>query len=285
MFDVDAARTLNLHTPLSLLKKISLHPELPDYLKSRVVMSVWTRAVLLDDEQTALEFVPHVVRYLPELKDFMNQYSKAKDKQDRDFEAIWLILKNPAMRPLVEQDQGRLAAFNEIDNYRDNWWCDADFDSRFFNDQGKEVADFPAPAFFTKNEIAQAATENARIAALTGGANFLATQVALWAKNKPNEKRLPEALYLAVKATRYGCQNCATGKASKTAYDVLNKRFKTTEWKKKTPYWFSGDCTEQRIAYSKEEEQQPGQVGIYWAAPSTQSQPVWSGAVNSTRRI
>lgn len=245
MFDIDAVHTLNLHTPLSLLKKMALHPALPDYLKSRLVMSVWVRAVLLGDEQTALEFVPHVAKYLPELKAAIDQYSKAGNQQDRFFEAIWLMLKNPSMRPLVDRDQGRLAAFNEIDNYRDNWWCDNDFDSRFFNDQGGEIADFSTPVFLTPAEIAQAAIENAKIAALTGGANFLATQTAQWAKYKPNETRLPEALYLAVKATRYGCQNCATGKASKAAYDVLDKRFKTTEWKKKTPYWFRGDCAGQ----------------------------------------
>lgn len=148
------------------------------------------------------------------------------------------------MRPLVEQGQGRLAAFNEIDSFRDNWWCDADFDPRFFNDQGEVVANFPAPAFFTQSEIVEAATENAKIAALTGGANFLATQTAQWAKHDPNEKRLLEALYLAVKATRYGCQNCAAGKASKAAYDMLDKRIKTTEWKKKTPYWFGEACAE-----------------------------------------
>jgi len=242
MFDTDAVRTLNLHTPLSLLKKMALHPALPDYLKSRLVMSVWVRAVLLGDEQSALEFAPHVAKFLPELKESINQYSKIKNPQDRFFEAIWLMLKNPSMRPLVDRNQGRLTAFNEIDNYRDNWWCDNDFDSRFFNDQGDEIADFATPVFLTPAEIAEAATENAKIAALTGGANFLATQTARWANDKPNETRLPEALYLAVKATRYGCQNCATGKASKAAYDVLNKRFKTTEWKNKTPYWFKGDC-------------------------------------------
>jgi len=245
MFDVDAVRTLNLHTPLSVLKKIALHPDLPDYLKRRIVMSVWTRAVLLNDDKTAQEFVPHVVRYLPEVKDFIDQYSKAENKQGRFFEAVWLMLNNPAMRPLVEQGHGRMAAFNEIDNYRDNWWCDTDFDYRYFNDQGEEIADFPTPIFLTQAEIAEAATENARIAALTGGANFLATQAAQWATHNPNEKRLPEALYLAVKATRYGCQNCATVKASKTAFDVLNKRFKTTEWKKKTPYWFGEACARQ----------------------------------------
>ncbi|MDD5462971.1 MAG: hypothetical protein PHG00_15285 [Methylococcales bacterium] len=134
-----------------------------------------------------------------------------------------------------------MTALNEIDDYRDNWWCDADFDPQFFN-QGREVADFPAPTFFTQAEIAEAAAENAGIAASTGGSNFLAAQTVQWAKQYPDEKRLPEALYLAVKAPRYGCQNCATGKASKAAYDVLNKRFKNTEWKKKTPYWFGEAC-------------------------------------------
>ncbi len=89
----------------------------------------------------------------------MSLYSKVKDKQGRVLEAVWLMLKNPAMRPLVEQGQRHLAAFNEIDNFRDNWWCDADFDSRFLNDQGEEITNYPAPAFFTQSEITEAATE------------------------------------------------------------------------------------------------------------------------------
>lgn len=242
MFDADATRTLNLRMPLALLKKIALHPELPDYLKRRLVMSVWTRAVLLDDDASALEFAPHVARYLPELQSFMNRYNNARTKQDRAFEAVWLMLRNPGMRPLVDAAQGRLTDINKIDDFRDNWWCDDDFDYRFLNAQGEAVADFPTPAFITPAEIAQAATENARIAALTGGSNYLAAQAAQWAMLKPDEKRLPEALHLAVKATRYGCQNCATGKASRAAFDLLTKRYKNSEWKKKTAYWFGEAC-------------------------------------------
>lgn len=90
-------------------------------------MSVWTRAILLDDEQTSLAWVSSVAQHLPELKDAIGKYKTAKSKQDRFFEVIWLILKNPAMRPLVTQGRGRLSAFNEIDSFRDNWWYDTDF--------------------------------------------------------------------------------------------------------------------------------------------------------------
>ncbi len=242
MFDVDAVRAMNAHMPLAILKQIALHPKLPDYLKRRVVMSVWTRALLLEDDQTVQEFAPHLAHYLPELSPFVSQLQKADSKPARFFEGIWLLLKNPAMRPVVMKGQGRMTAFNEIDSMRDNWWCDADFSGPVFNEMGEAVADLPIPGFLTPQDIATAATENAKIAALQGGANYLANQTVEWAKFNAKDKRLPEALHLAVKATRYGCQNCTTGKASKAAFDVLGKQFKSSEWKKKTPYWFEGYC-------------------------------------------
>ena len=234
MFDGDATRIMNLYMPLSVLKKIALHPELPDYLKRLVVMSVWTRAILLNDEQTAVEFVPFVVQYLPEIKDAISKYKIAKSKQERFFEAIWLMLKNPAMRPVVTQGSSRLSAFNEIDHFRDNWWYDTDFDRA-----NRETS---VPAFLTANELAQATSENAEIAALTGGANYLARQTVAWVNYNPKEKRLAEALHLGVKATRYGCQNCNTAQASKAAFDELKNRFKNSPWQKKTPYWFGEAC-------------------------------------------
>ena len=244
MFAVDATRTLNLRTPLAILKKIALHPDLPDYLKSRLVMSVWTRAILLEDDQTALEFAPYVAQYIPDVKDYISQFLNAKDKQTRTFEAIWLMLNNPAMRPLVDIGLGRRTDFNVIDNLRDNWWCDSDFDNRFFNESGEVIPDFPAPIFLTQTDISIAANENAKIASFKGGSPFLANQTVQWTIIDPVEKRLPEALHLAVKTTRYSCESCATSKASKAAFDVLNKRFKSSEWKKKTPYWFGQACTE-----------------------------------------
>ncbi|GAB6139440.1 hypothetical protein JCM14076_01690 [Methylosoma difficile] len=243
MFDADARRTLNLHTPLSLLKQIALHKDLPDYLKRRLVMSVWMRAVLLGNDASAQAFTPQLIKYLPELEKAIKPYRQAKNQQARFYEAVWLMLNHPGMRPLVEQGEGRTVALSERVGNGNDWWCDDDLNSQYVDDYGNPQSDLPSPSFYSRADIAQAADENAKLAALTGGSNFLANQVVAWAKYNPNDKRLPEALALAVKATRYGgCQNCATGKASKAAFDLLHKRFQGSTWQKQTPYWFGQAC-------------------------------------------
>lgn len=237
MFDTDATRIMDTSMPLSLLKQIALHPDLPAYLRSRVVLSAWVRAVILDDDASAQALAPEVAQLIPELKSDMASYSKAKDAKARSYEAVWTLLKNPATRPLVDSGTGRRSAFNEIDNYRDNWWCNT------LNPDNPVAT--PAPLFLTKEQQAQATAENATIAKIAAsGSNFLAAKTTEWAEFSPKEKRLPEALALAVKSTRYGCQNCDTAKVSKAAFDILKDRFGTSEWKKKTPYWFKDEGCE-----------------------------------------
>lgn len=230
---------MNALMPLSVLIKLAKHPELPDYLKARVIQSIWLRAVLLKEEAVASEFAPLLAQALPGLTG-MENYLKAKNPETRLFEAVWLMLKNPGLKPLVEQGQGRDTAIDKIDQYRDNWWCDQEFDAKYYDTSASTQA--VALRFLNETELKQAADENEKIKALTGGANFLAAQTVYWSEQQPKEARLPEALHLAVKATRFGCQNCATAKASKAAFDVLNKRYKNSDWKKQTPYWFGEKC-------------------------------------------
>jgi len=49
---------------------------------------------------------------------------------------------------------------------------------------------------------------------------------------------VPEALYLAVRSTRYGCTDKETGRLSKTAFELLHSRYPDSEWAKKTKFWF-----------------------------------------------
>ena len=247
MFDADAARVMNTQIPLAVLKKLALHSDLPDYLRSNVVMSAWVRAVLLDEEKTALELATELAKLIPELKNLIPDYSKAKAGKAKTYEAVFIMLKNPAMRPLVDQGTGRQATFNAIENFRDNWWCDTNEYTLYDNDASRNNTHDPvtAPTFLSKEQIALAKEENAKIQKLaTSGSNYLASKTSEWAEFAPKEKRLPEALALAVRATRYGCQNCDTGKISKDAFDILKDRFGSSEWKKKTPYWFKDEGCE-----------------------------------------
>jgi len=239
LFDTDATEIMNTLMPLSLLEKLAQHPDLPAYLKPKVMVSAWTRAVVLNEEKTALELAPETMNCIPELKQSMPAFIEAKDPKTRLFEADWLMLNNPAMRPVVDYGLERETGFSAIDDYRDNWWCN--FKQADTSDKG-DTPQLVAPVFLSPAELAEATTENATIAKhASSGSNYLAAEASEWARQIPTEKRLPNALYLAVKATRYGCQNCETEKVSKAAFDILKTRFGNTPWKKKTPYWFKDE--------------------------------------------
>jgi len=55
-------------------------------------------------------------------------------------------------------------------------------------------------------------------------------------RSQPRDPRVPEALYLVVRATRYGQKDTQTSKA---AYLLLHNRYRRNPWTSKTPLWFS----------------------------------------------
>ena len=67
---------------------------------------------------------------------------------------------------------------------------------------------------------------------------FLGRQVLDWAKQQPEDPRIPEALSLVVILPRAGCTEDQTGKFSHAAYDLLYSRYGSTSWAKQTRYWY-----------------------------------------------
>ena len=62
-----------------------------------------------------------------------------------------------------------------------------------------------------------------------------------WGKASKGKDGAPEALALAVRTTRYGCNwHGGHGAYSRPAQQLLATKFAGTEWQKQTPYWF--DC-------------------------------------------
>lgn len=239
-FDMDAATTFNKAMPVAIMKDAALSKLLPANLRRDVAQAAFIRAAMLDDYQSANAAAPVVEAGLPQVKEFLGVYQKATTPDARRFAAAFLTLKFPGVRPFVAAGIGRTTAFDEVDSYRDNYWCQAPpmpWGGQPADDEQSKAKPVPVPDFLKASQ-AVATRQYAALQALGTGPNYLCRVAIEWAQKNPNDPRAPEALHLAVRSTRYGCTDNETGRWSKAAFDLLHARYPNTTWAKNTKYWF-----------------------------------------------
>jgi hypothetical protein len=237
-FDWDAANVINKLMPVAVLNEATGRKILAGNLQRDVRQAAFMRAALIDDRITANQAASALMPVYPQLKDLLIAYQQANTPDARRFAAAYLALKFPGLRPYVTVGLSRTSAPEEIDNFRDNWWC-ADPPSTYVQDEGAKTEPVLAPPFLKRSE-AVGKREAAALSALGTGPNYLSQTVIKWGTINPTDARVPEALALAVKSTRYGCTDKETGRWSKAAFDLLHRRYPNTSWAKETKYWFKG---------------------------------------------
>ncbi len=97
----------------------------------------------------------------------------------------------------------------------------------------------PPPAVVSAADRARAAREFETLTALGPAPNYLSREAIAWAKARPKDRDVPEALARAVTSTQYGCGDKQTGAFSRQAFTILHRQYPGTEWAKRTKYWFS----------------------------------------------
>lgn len=230
MFDLDAVTFLNENVPLSTLKEAAMSPQLPEHLKKFLVIAVWTRAFVLGNAAIEKEFTPLMSRYAKEFVPLFSKYSGATTPQNREAAALIFVLRNPVIQPYVETGYGREDSIaTELDSIRGNWWC---------VENKAETIGLVYPNFLTEAQNAAAGREKRQMIALGDSATMLTRRAVDFANKNPTHPSSPEILHLAVRSTRYGCKDDNTGKFSKQAFDILQKKYKNSTWTKQTPYWF-----------------------------------------------
>ena len=246
-FDADAVMLFNQALPLSLRKEAALRPILPAHLRRELALTSWVEAALLDQVAVAQELATVVTAQMPELKPYLDAYVAAPSQDAKKSAAVFLILKYPGTRPYVDEGVGRLTPLDQIDNFRNNWWCvlqeqsttpDAEGDGRPGNPLSKMVRAANALDFLTAAQKAAGQAEVQKLRALDTAPNYLVVQVLAWAQRTPNDPRVPEALHLAVRSTRYGCTDAKTTQFSKQAFQLLHKQYPQSPWAKQTKYWY-----------------------------------------------
>jgi hypothetical protein len=241
-FDVDAAKAINEQLPLSVLKEAARSNTLAVGPRRDLVQAAWLRAALLGDTKTADELTPTLISLVPELSTLLNSYLTAQP-DEKKFAAIYAWLKTPGLEPIVDAGFGRETPLTQQDSYRDNWWCTS-YIVPATAEENREAIQFtavttgPPPRFLSPAEVAQGEKEWTAVRALGTAPNFISRQVIQWANTHRTDPRVPEALHLAVRTTRFGCTDKDSVRWSKAAFDVLHKNYPNNPWTKKTPYWF-----------------------------------------------
>jgi hypothetical protein len=206
LLDDDSAVILDRDVPLSLLKQASASTLLPDATRQQLENVISVRTVLL--------------------------------ARAPSFDDVFALLKKPGMHPYVDSGYGRVTEEPaKIDPFRDNWWCSSN--TRSVPRGTAWLHSNPAPALFLPAAArAQAAAEWQKLQSLPTAPDWLAAQTLAFARAHPQDPRVPEALHLVVRATRYGCTGGQTGDFSHRAFDLLHRLYAATEWAAKTPFWF-----------------------------------------------
>ena len=244
MFDTDAVKFLNTKVPLSVLRQAALSRELPEYLRKFLVIAVWTRAFILRNAAVEREFAPLVLKLAPEFQPFFSKYVNAADATERESAALLAVLNYPKLDQFVETGYGRDDGSEpgSIDSLRGNWWC-AEFKTgdQVYADAAEEkyVDAQIYPAFLSAAQNSEAETEQNQLKTTAGSSStYLARRAVVFASANPKHPNTPEILHLSVRATRYGCSDENTGKASKAAFTLLHQTYPNSPWTKKTPYYF-----------------------------------------------
>jgi len=227
-FDADATQVFNLLLPLELLTDVVTKEILPPHLSYQLALMAWTRAVLVGDWKTASVLTPFAASAEPRLGEDLKDFNAAKTPEQREFIAIFILLKYPGMKPFLDVGYGRTTPIYEMDDFRDNWWC-------------SPVSEVPPqpPSFLTPNQRTEAQAELQRLTKLEAAPSFLARRVITYAKAHKSDPRVPEALHRVVKATRFArCPDKNNSRWSRAAFAFLHKHYPNSPWAKKTKYWY-----------------------------------------------
>jgi hypothetical protein len=253
--DDDALSAFNTGLPLSLLEEAIKRPALPPPVRQELALSAWCRAILIGEDATAARLGEKVKEHWPELREEVARYEAEKDPPSRQFSFVFVLLRHPGIVPYLRGSLHRETPIGRIDKFRENWWCELGRGGamhravygrrehlRYLRQNSpvdeltKEIP--PNLPFLSAAEREAARTELARLKAIPPAPDLLCEEALKWASAHPNDPRAPQALHLAVRATRYGCEGDRTTEFSRRAYRFLHRNYPSSQWTKATPYWY-----------------------------------------------
>lgn len=226
---------LNTQVPVSLLSTIPNIAGLPAQLKADSLQSVWVRKFLLKDYKALESLTANLKQAIPVLAPQLNDFQNANSPEGKLFTGSLMILKNPGMRPNLSDAYGRETPINKIDDYQNNWWAVSSFTP---SGDAQKTANTEFAGSLNAAEKAAAAAEIKTLKSFGEASIGLGKAVLAWTEKSPQDPRLPEALHLAVRATKFCDHTNETSAISKKLFTVLHNKYPKSPWTAKTKYYY-----------------------------------------------
>ena len=233
LFDDRTADILDRHFSLQMLNQAAHDPNLSSYLRRRLMLVVWVRAILLKNDELATESTPDVIKVAPEMSSLLTQYLQTQGPAAREHLALYILLKFPGLSPFIAGTLPEPSTAEDSDyDFETAWWCKpSETEYRSGNEVGKIV---PAPRFLEPSQLETAQREYATLSAIGDAKSYLGKRVLQWAKSDPSDPRIPEALFIAGKANqsyKYGCNGWENDKETEQeAIKILSEQYPQSPW-------------------------------------------------------
>jgi len=236
----DVADLVNLAMPLDTLAAAAQKESLAASVRNPLIVAAWTRAVLLDRQDVATAITPLLAKIYPALEPRLTAWRNASG-EDRHYAAVDLLVHSPALTPYVVAFISPRPDVSDVHHSRypeTNWWCP---DGLAFYEFVYPPAENPhTPLIPPFVDAKRAEEERQKLRAHGSGASWLLRNTIAWVNARPKDRRVAEALSLAINGTRWACPDDHTTKLARSAFNSLHAQYPNSEWAEETRYWYTG---------------------------------------------
>jgi len=236
-FDEDAVDVFN--DCLSLPAQVSLlrGQNWPAHLRRQLTIFAFVRAVALQRIATAQSLASDLAAVLPELGEPLQALRAAQSDEERLFLMALTALRLPGGSTMLRSGLGYRIGPTYVGDYAPRWWGESEV-SHFTTqpgDGGPSPAQTCGAPFIATATYDAARAERKQLGRIGAAPRYLGNVMLRYAARHPDDARVPEALHLAVRATRYGEPD---KNVSLSAYNLLHRKYPRSSWTEKTPFWY-----------------------------------------------
>jgi hypothetical protein len=228
--DADFGQSVLRFMPVPELKALLNNPLLPGAWKTKLQEIVFARALVYNDEATALELLDALAKGRKTTAHLYARYRAAKPGPERRVAATLILVNTPELNPSFMDKNG-------IERF---WGCGSSVEA------SSAKTGPAAPRFMAGERLAEAQKEQDILRRLPLRTEYLAPTLLEWAGKKQADEEAPKGLHFLVASTRMECpygtdkpeKEQLRARYSREAFDMLHKLYPASKWAKATKYFY-----------------------------------------------